>query len=150
MTLALWVVAIIAIWATPEVTQWINGHFELQWQAQHVFLVVGCLAGLSLGSSQSASRALVGLFSPLAKSAEFFGFWGLANKLAGVLGIVMLGVLQTLVGLQASILLCVALFVIAMLICARVNERRGREAALAWETNRHTNNNNANEASLPQ
>lgn len=150
MTLALWVVAIIAIWATPEVTQWINGHFELRWQAQHVFLVVGCLAGLSLGSSQSASRALVGLFSPLAKSAEFFGFWGLANKLAGVLGIVMLGILQTLVGLQASILLCVALFVIAMLICARVNERRGREAALAWETNRHTNNNNANEASLPQ
>jgi len=42
-------------------------------------------------------------------------------------------VLQTLIGLQASILLCVALFVIAMLICAKVNERRGREAALAWE-----------------
>jgi len=57
-----------------------------------------------------------------------------ANKLAGVLGIVMLGVLQTLIGLQASILLCVALFVIAMLICAKVNERRGREAALAWES----------------
>ena len=150
MTLALWVVAIIAIWATPELTHWINDHFELQWQAQHVFLVVGCLAGLSLGSSQSASRALVGLFSPLAKSAEFFGFWGLANKLAGVLGIVMLGVLQTLVGLQASILLCVGLFVIAMLICAWVNERRGREAALDWETSRHTHNNNANEVSLPQ
>ncbi|MGP9569175.1 MFS transporter [Halomonas sp. AOP5-B2-8] len=132
ITLALWVLAIIAIWATPEVTQWVNGHFEVQWQAQYVFLVVGCLAGASLGSSQSASRALVGLFSPLEKSAEFFGFWGLANKLAGVLGIVMLGVLQALIGLQASILLCVALFVIAMLICARVNERRGREAALAW------------------
>ncbi|WGI24737.1 MFS transporter [Halomonas alkaliantarctica] len=149
MTLALWVLAIIAIWATPEVTQWVNGRFDLQWQAQYVFLVVGCLAGLSLGSSQSASRALVGLFSPLAKSAEFFGFWGLANKLAGVLGIVMLGGLQTLVGLQASILLCVALFVIAMLICARVNEGRGREAALSWEANSHSNNNNANEASLP-
>ncbi len=136
--------------ATPEMTQWVNGQFDLQWQAQYVFLIVGCLAGLSLGSSQSASRALVGLFSPLEKSAEFFGFWGLANKLAGVLGIVMLGVLQTLVGLQASILLCVALFVIAMLICARVNERRGREAALAWEANSYSNTNNANEASLPQ
>ena len=108
MTLALWVLAIIAIWATPELTQWINEQFEVQWQAQYVFLVVGCLAGLSLGSSQSASRALVGLFSPLEKSAEFFGFWGLANKLAGVFGIVMLGVLQPLIGLQASILLCVA------------------------------------------
>ncbi|WFE73026.1 MFS transporter [Halomonas sp. M1] len=134
MTLALWVTAIVAIWATPELTVWANSRFGWQWQAQHVFLVVGCLAGLSLGSSQSASRALVGLFSPLAKSAEFFGFWGLANKLAGVLGIVMLGVLQTLIGLQASILLCVGLFIIAMLICASVNERRGREAALAWKS----------------
>lgn len=134
MTLALWVAAIVAIWATPELTTWANSRFGWQWQAQHVFLVVGCLAGLSLGSSQSASRALVGLFSPLAKSAEFFGFWGLANKLAGVLGIVMLGVLQTLIGLQASILLCVGLFIIAMLICAGVNERRGREAALAWKS----------------
>ena len=133
ITLGLWVVAIIAIWATPEITAWANAQFDWQWQAQHVFLAVGCLAGLSLGSSQSASRALVGVFSPLAKSAEFFGFWGLANKLAGVLGIVMLGVLQTIIGLQASILLCVGLFVIAMLICANVNERRGRDAAIAWE-----------------
>ena len=133
MTLALWVIAIIAIWATPELTDWVNSRYAVEWQAQHVFLVVGCLAGLSLGSSQSASRALVGLFSPLEKSDEFFGFWGLANKLAGVCGIVMLGVLQTLIGLQASILLCVALFVIAMLICAVVNEQRGRDAALAWE-----------------
>ena len=133
MTLALWVVAIIAIWATPEIAALANTRFGWQWQAQYVFLVVGCLAGLSLGSSQSASRALVGLFSPLEKSAEFFGFWGLANKLAGVLGIVMLGVLQAMIGLQASILLCVGLFVVAMLICANVNERRGREAAIVWK-----------------
>ena len=33
-------------------------------------------AGLGLGSLQSASRALVGLFSPVKKSAEFFAFWG--------------------------------------------------------------------------
>ena len=134
MTLALWVAAIVAIWATPALTEWLNQQFGWQWQAQHLFLVVGCLAGLSLGSSQSASRALVGVFSPLEKSAEFFGFWGLANKLAGVLGIVMLGVLQTLIGLQASILLCVGLFIAAMLICVGVNERRGREAAVAWKS----------------
>ena len=134
MTLALWVAAIVAIWATPEVTAWLNRQLGWQWQAQHVFLIVGCLAGLSLGSSQSASRALVGVFSPLEKSAEFFGFWGLANKLAGVLGTVMLGILQTLIGLQASILLCVGLFMAAMLICLGVNERRGRQAAVAWKS----------------
>ncbi|MFC3282738.1 MFS transporter [Litchfieldella rifensis] len=132
-TLLLWVAAIIAIWATPEVTAFLNTHLNLDWQAQHLFLVVGCLAGLSLGSSQSASRALVGLFSPLEKSAEFFGFWGLANKLAGVGGIIGLGLLQSVVGLQASILLCAALFIIAILICLAVNQARGQRVAEEWE-----------------
>lgn len=132
-TLVLWVAAILAIWATPQVTALLNGRFGLDWEAQHLFLFVGCLAGLSLGSSQSASRALVGLFSPTRKAAEFFGFWGLANKLAGVFGIIALGLLQTVVGLQASILLCAALFIVAILICLFVDQARGQRAAAAWE-----------------
>ncbi|GEK46768.1 MFS transporter [Bisbaumannia pacifica] len=135
-TLGLWVAAILAIWATPELTAWLNARLGLDWQAQHLFLVVGCLAGLSLGSSQSASRALVGLFSPTTKAAEFFGFWGLANKLAGVFGIIALGLLQSLVGLQASILLCAALFVVAILVCLFVNQPRGQRAAEAWHNGR--------------
>ncbi|MBA2780936.1 MFS transporter [Billgrantia kenyensis] len=133
LTLLLWVAAVLAIWATPEVTAFLNATLGFSWEAQHLFLFVGCLAGLSLGSSQSASRALVGLFSPTRKAAEFFGFWGLANKLAGVLGIIGLGLLQTVVGLQASILLCAALFSVAMLICLAVNQARGQQAAAEWE-----------------
>ncbi|MDY7114799.1 MFS transporter [Halomonas sp. SSL-5] len=136
-TLVLWVAAILAIWATPEVTAMLNARFGLDWEAQHLFLVVGCLAGLSLGSSQSASRALVGLFSPTRKAAEFFGFWGLANKLAGVFGIVALGLLQSVVGLKASILLCAALFIVAIGICLFVDQARGQRAAAAWEARNH-------------
>ncbi|MDT8880633.1 MFS transporter [Halomonas saccharevitans] len=133
-TLLLWVAAILAIWATPELTAFLNARLGLAWEAQHLFLVVGCLAGLSLGSSQSASRALVGLFSPQRKAAEFFGFWGLANKLAGVIGIIGLGLLQSLVGLKASILLCAALFIVAILVCLFVDQARGQQAARDWET----------------
>jgi len=132
-TLVLWVAAILAIWATPEVTAFLNARLGLDWEAQHLFLVVGCLAGLSLGSSQSASRALVGLFSPTRKAAEFFGFWGLANKLAGVIGIIGLGLLQSVVGLQASILLCAVLFILAIVICLGVDQARGQQAARDWE-----------------
>lgn len=129
VTLMLWVVAIVAIWATPGLTVWLNRVSGLAWEAQHFFLVVGCLAGISLGATQSASRALVGLFSPADKSAEFFGFWGLANKLAGMLGIAALGVLQAAVGLQESILLCAFLFIVAFTICLPVNQARGQAAA---------------------
>ncbi|SEP11383.1 MFS transporter [Aquisalimonas asiatica] len=132
-TLTLWVLAILAIWGTPEVTEFINHTFAVEWEAQHLFLVVGCLAGVSLGSSQSASRTLVGLFSPEDKAAEFFGFWGLANKLAGMFGIVALGLLQSVVGLQGSILLCAFLFLVAIAICLPVNQARGQQAAARWD-----------------
>ncbi|MDF1613375.1 MFS transporter [Desulfurivibrio dismutans] len=132
ITLLLWVLAIIAIWGTPQLTAWLNHRFGLSWEVQHLFLVVGCLAGVSLGATQSASRTLVGIFSPAGKSAEFFGFWGLTNKLAGMLGIAALGLLQTLVGLQKSILLCAFLFIMALVICLPVNQARGRAAAGQW------------------
>lgn len=133
-TLVMWVLAVLAIWATPELTAGLNHVFGLDWQAQDLFLYVGCLAGLSLGSSQSASRVLVGLFSPRQKSAEFFGFWGLANKIAGMVGIIALGLLQSLIGLQAAVLICAVFFIIAILICLGVNQQRGQQAAGDWES----------------
>lgn len=138
-TLGLWVLAILAIWATPALTEAINTTFRVDWQAQHLFLFVGCLAGLSLGSSQSASRALVGILAPASKAGEFYGFWGLTNKLAGVIGILGLGLLQAAVGLQASILFCAALFIIAMLICISVSQSRGQAMAEAWDKYQETN-----------
>ncbi|MCA1798035.1 MAG: MFS transporter [Xanthomonadaceae bacterium] len=130
ITLLLWIVAIGAIYATPQVTAGINAAFGVDWQAQHLFLVAGCLAGLSLGSSQSAGRALVGVLSPRAKAAEFFGFWGLSSKLAAVFGILGLGLLQTQFGLHRSILFCVALFAVAAVLGLFVNQARGRQAAV--------------------
>lgn len=132
LTLMLWISAILAIWLTPELTWLVNAGLGTGLEAQHVFLVVGCLAGASLGSSQSASRTLVGLFAPTSKSAEFYGFWGQANKLASVMGIVLLGLLQWLVGLETSILLCLGLFAISLAIVAQVDEQRGRATASRW------------------
>lgn len=129
----LWVVAILAIWLTPEVAALGREHLGTDWQAQHVFLVAGCLAGLSLGSAQSAGRALVGLLTPAGKSAEFFGLWGTAAKLAAVFGMIGLGLLQLFFGLADAILFCLALFAISMLIVAGVDERRGMAAADAWQ-----------------
>ncbi len=138
IALTLWILAILAIWGTPAMTDVVNRVFGLDWEAQDLFLVVGCLAGVSLGSTQSAGRALVGLFSPEAKAAEFFGFWGLASKLAGMFGTLSLGLLQAQIGLQESILLCALLFAIAFLICLAVNSQRAQQAAREWDEERAT------------
>ncbi len=129
ITLGLWFIGVMGIWAVTDITNFLNSTFSSEFEVQYVFLYIGVIAGLSLGSSQSASRALVGLFTPEQKSAEFYGFWGLSNKIAGVFGIIGLGLLQAEFGLQQSVLFCAFLFIIAIIICLFVNEKRGEQAA---------------------
>lgn len=129
VTLLLWFFSVLGIWAVSDLTDFLNNLLSTQFEVQYVFLFIGIFAGLSLGSSQSASRALVGIFTPEEKSAEFFGFWGLSNKIAGVFGIIGIGLLQTQFGLHRSVLFCAFLFVAAILICFFVNEKRGEKAA---------------------
>jgi MFS transporter, UMF1 family len=131
-TLTLWIAAIAAIWGTPWLAGAAHTLLGVSWEPQHVFLGAGCLAGLSLGSSQSAGRALVAILSPDAKAAEFFGFWGMAAKLAAVFGVLGLGVLQSWFGLQSAILFCAALFAVAILVGALVDQDRGRRRAEAF------------------
>lgn len=133
VTLWLWVIAILAIWQTPNMTLLLERVAGLSLEAQEVFLVAGVLSGLSLGSAQSAGRALVGVLTPMGKAAEFFGFWGTASKLAAILGILGLGLIQWALGLADAILFCLALFVLAMVTVLPVNERRGQTVAEQWQ-----------------
>ncbi len=132
ITLSLWIAAILAIWQTPLLTDVARALFQVEWEAQYVFLFAGILSGLSLGSSQSAGRALVGILTPNGKAAEFFGFWGTASKLAAVFGILGLGLLQAWLGLATAIVFCLLLFAAAMLTVLPVDEHRGSELADRW------------------
>lgn len=133
ITLALWLLAILAIWQTPSLTVLAGHWLGVDWEAQYVFLFAGVLAGLSLGSAQSAGRALVGVLTPRGKSAEFFGFWGTAAKLAAVFGILGLGLIQWALGLADAILFCLVLFIMAIITVLPVNEARGRQVAENWQ-----------------
>ena len=96
------------------------------------FWVVANLVGLALGSSQSAGRALVGQFSPPTRSAEFFGLWGLAGKLAAVIGPLVYGLVTYLThgNHRQALLATSGFFVAGLLLLATVDERRGRTAAV--------------------
>ncbi|MEX1063643.1 MAG: MFS transporter [Balneolaceae bacterium] len=133
ITLSLWFLGVLGIYGVIDITEWLNAHLDTVFEEQYVFLCIGIIAGLSLGSSQSASRALVGLFSPEEKAAEFFGFWGLFNKMAGVFGIMGLGLLQVQYGLHRSVLFCAVLFFVAIIICILVNQPRGEKAAELYD-----------------
>lgn len=134
VTLVMWILAITLIYLTPILADLAQNRLGLNWQAQYIFLVVGCLAGLSLGACQSTTRTLVGLFAPLSRSAELFGFWGFSMKLAGVFGLLAVGVLQALIGLHAAVLFCALLFGVALVVARGVDESRGRGVAAAQDS----------------
>jgi len=96
------------------------------------FWVVANMVGVALGASQSAGRALVGQFSPRERSAEFFGLWGLAGKLAAVIGPLTYGLVTFWSdgNHRLALLATSAFFVGGLVLLATVDERRGRAAAL--------------------
>jgi UMF1 family MFS transporter len=133
ITLVLWIIAVALIYGTNDLTAFINRTFSKDYRAETVFLVIGCLAGLGLGATQSAGRAVVGIFSPESKSGEFFGFWGQSSKLSAIFGVLGTGLLQSLIGLQNAILFTVVLFILGMVVSIYVNEERGRKMAIEHE-----------------
>ena len=97
------------------------------------FWLAANLAGLCMGSSQAAGRALIGYFSPAARRAEFFGLWGLAVKLASILGPLTYGAVNWASGgdHRLAILITGLYFVVGLLVLGGIDTRRGRRAALA-------------------
>ena len=133
LTLLLWILAVVLISGTNTISAAINSMLGVNWEAQYFFLFVGSLAGLGLGATQSACRAMVGLFSPESKSAEFFGFWGLTNRIATIFGLMSLGLLQSIFNLEIAILICAVLFFASAVIALSIDEGRGRASATRHE-----------------
>ncbi len=110
----------------------------LAWGARTpgLFWLAANIAGLCLGASQSAGRALVGVLSPPVRLAEFFGLWGLASKLSFILGPITYGLVNWLSGgdHRLAILITGSYFLAGLLILAGVDVKRGRRAALRKNT----------------
>ena len=108
------------------------------WQSRSApsFWVAANIAGLCLGASQSAGRAVVGYLSPPQRRAEFFGLWGFAVKLASILGPITYGAVTWISGSdhRLAMLITGVFFVAGLAVLARVDVARGRVVALAGET----------------
>lgn len=81
--------------------------------------------GLGLGGIGTSSRALVGLFTPEHRSAEFFGVWGTIDKLALVVGALLFGAVPMGFGL----FMVGGFFLAGLLLMGLVDERSGARAA---------------------
>ncbi len=96
---------------------------------QALFWVAAAIAGLCMGSSQSAGRALAGLLAPPARLAEFFGLWTFATRLAAILGPVTYGLVTwaTAGNHRIAIVSTALFFVLGLLLLRPVNVQRGAQ-----------------------
>jgi UMF1 family MFS transporter len=97
------------------------------------FWIAANIAGICLGASQSAGRALVGYLTPADRHAEFFGLWGLAVKLASILGPLSYGAVTWLTDNdhRVAMLITGTFFVLGLAVLASVDPERGRRAVIA-------------------
>jgi UMF1 family MFS transporter len=99
-------------------------------QTHAQFYVIGLLAGAVLGANQSASRTLVGLFTPVGRQGEFFSFFSVTGKFAAIIGPVVYAEVTAWTGSQRWAILSMAVFfTIGLLVFQTVDEKRGMAAA---------------------
>ena len=97
--------------------------------ATHFFMLAG-LVGMVQGGTQALSRSLFASMIPPHKSGEFFGFYSVFEKFAGIFGPLLFDVAITATGSSRNAILSVIVFFIAGAgLLWRVDVDKGREMA---------------------
>jgi UMF1 family MFS transporter len=110
ITLIIWCAVIIGIVIT---------------QSKIAFFTIGIFVGLSLGSTQSASRAMIGLLTSEGRFGEDYGLWGLSTKFAAIIGTFTFGLLVYLTkSRRIAVLVTLGFFIFGLLALLPVKTKK--------------------------
>jgi UMF1 family MFS transporter len=94
------------------------------------FRVLALMVGAVQGGTQALSRSLFATLIPRDKSGEFFGFFGVAEKFAGIFGPATFALINLLTGQsRGAIISVIAFFAIGGFLLAFVDVEAGQRAA---------------------
>jgi UMF1 family MFS transporter len=94
------------------------------------FYLLAFLVGTVQGGSQALSRSLFATMIPRHKSSEFFGFFAVFEKFAGIFGPAVFAVTVALTGSSRNaILSLIAFFVAGAVLLSKVDVEQGQRAA---------------------
>jgi UMF1 family MFS transporter len=98
------------------------------------FLMLAILVGMVQGGAQALSRSLFASMVPRYKSGEFFGFFAVMEKFAGILGPAVFALTIGLTGSSRNAILAIILFfAVGAYLLTRVNVEEGQRVARAAE-----------------
>ena len=91
------------------------------------FYALAILVGTVQGGSQALSRSLFATMVPRHKSSEFFGFFGVSEKFAGIIGpLVFAGVVALSGSSRGAVLSVIVFFVAGAMLLSRVDVAKGQ------------------------
>lgn len=94
------------------------------------FWALALLVATVQGGSQALSRSLYGSMVPRSQSSEFFGFFSVSAKFAGIFGPLLFAIIGQLTGTsRLSILSLIIFFTGGMLLLSRVDVAEGQRVA---------------------
>jgi UMF1 family MFS transporter len=94
------------------------------------FMILAILVGMVMGGTQALSRSLFATMIPRHKSAEFFAFYGVFEKFAGIIGPAMFAAVIAATGASRNAILGLdAFFILGGILLAFVDVDLGRRAA---------------------
>ncbi len=98
------------------------------------FWLLGFAVATVQGGSQALSRSLCGRMMPKSKSAEFYSFFSISEKIAGTVGPLLFGIVSRMMGgSRLSIISLIVFFSLGALLLWRVDEKDGIAVADAEE-----------------
>jgi len=99
------------------------------------FFVLAFLVGLVQGGSQALSRSLFARMTPRRKSSEYFSFFAVFEKFAGIFGPLLFGASVTLFqSSRAAVLSVVVFFIAGAIVLSFVDVAAGEAAAQRQES----------------
>ncbi len=94
------------------------------------FLILGFAVAMVQGGSQALSRSLYARMVPKSQSAEFFSFFSVSGKFAGIFGPLVFGLVSQLFGnSRLGIISLIIFFITGGLMLTRVDEKEGIRVA---------------------
>jgi UMF1 family MFS transporter len=96
------------------------------------FWVLAFMVGLVQGGTQALSRSMFGAMVPKSRSGEFFGFYSMSDKFAGIFGPLVFGAVGAMTGSSRfGIVSLVFFFLIGGFLLTRVDTKKGMAQAKA-------------------
>lgn len=99
------------------------------------FWILAIAVGMVQGGAQAISRSIYASMLPMNRSGEFFGFYDVSSKFAGIAGPALFGIITQITGNpRLAVLAITSTFIAGLVLLCKVDVERGRKRGIMGDS----------------